>query len=59
MRILHMVPTFELGGVERYVIELAKEQIAHGHQVSLVTAGGKLEAQLPPEVEVLHLPVYS
>lgn len=57
MRILHMVPTFELGGVERYVIELAKEQVAHGHQVSLVTAGGKMEAQLPREVEVIHLPV--
>ena len=57
MRILHIVPEFVQGGVERYVIELSKEQIAHGHQVSLATAGGKLEAQLPPEVEVLHLPV--
>ena len=57
MRILHMVPTFVEGGVERYVIQLAKEQVAHGHRVSLVTAGGKLEALLSPEVEVLHLPV--
>ena len=52
-----MVPEFEEGGVERYVLQLAKEQAAHGHRISLVTAGGKLEALLPPEVEVLHLPV--
>ena len=57
MRILHIVPEFEQGGVERYVIELSREQVAHGHQVSLATAGGKLEAELPREVEVIHLPV--
>ncbi|MBR4909256.1 MAG: glycosyltransferase family 4 protein [Acidaminococcaceae bacterium] len=57
MRIFHIVPEFDEGGVERYVLQLAAEQIAHGHQVSLVTAGGKLEPKLPPEVEVLHLPV--
>ena len=57
MRILHIVPEFEEGGVERYVLHLSREQIAHGHQVSLATAGGKLEPQLSPEVEVLHLPV--
>ena len=57
MRILHIVPEFEQGGVERYVIELSKEQVSHGHQVSLATAGGKLEEELPQEVEVIHLPV--
>ena len=57
MRILHIVPEFEEGGVERYVLQLSKEQLAQGHRVSLATAGGKLESQLPPEVEVLHLPV--
>lgn len=57
MRILHIVPEFEEGGVERYVLHLAEEQLAHGHQVSLATAGGKLEALLPREVELLKLPV--
>ncbi|MBR1671357.1 MAG: glycosyltransferase, partial [Fretibacterium sp.] len=57
MRILHIVPEFEEGGVERYVLHLAQEQLSHGHQVSLATAGGKLEPLLPREVEVLHLPV--
>ena len=57
MRILHIVPEFDEGGVERYVLQLTAEQIAQGHSVSLATAGGKLEAKLPSEVEVLHLPV--
>lgn len=57
MRILHIVPEFEEGGVERYVIQLATEQLAHGHRIFLATAGGKLEPLLPREVEILHLPV--
>ena len=57
MRILHIVPEFEQGGVERYVIELSEIQIAHGHQVFLATAGGIMESQLHPEVQVIHLPV--
>ncbi len=57
MRIFHVVPEFEEGGVERYVLHLAEEQLAHGHQVSLATAGGKLEALLPREIELLKLPV--
>lgn len=57
MRILHLVPEFEEGGVERYVLQLTKEQLAQGLQVFLATAGGKLESQLPPEVKVIHLPV--
>lgn len=57
MRILHIVPEFEEGGVERYVLQLAQEQLACGHRVFLVTAGGKLEPLLPHGVEVLHLPV--
>ena len=57
MRILHIVPEFEEGGVERYVLQLAEEQLAHGHRVFLATAGGKLEPLLPREVGILHLPV--
>ncbi len=57
MRILHIVPEFEEGGVERYVLHLTAEQIAHGHKVFLATAGGKLEPFLLRDVEVIHLPV--
>jgi glycosyltransferase involved in cell wall biosynthesis len=57
MRILHIVPEFEEGGVERYVLQLTAEQTAHGHRIFLATAGGKLESLLPREVTVIHLPV--
>ena len=57
MRILHIVPEFEEGGVESYVIQLSKEQLAHGHRVFLATTGGPLESLLPREVTVIHLPV--
>ena len=57
MRILHIVPEFEEGGVERYVLQLSKEQLAHGHRIFLATAGGKLESLLPRELTVIHLPV--
>ena len=57
MKILHIVPEFEEGGVERYVLQLSGEQINNGHEVTLATAGGKLERFLPPEVKVIHLPV--
>ena len=58
MKILHIVPEFEEGGVERYVLELCHEQIAAGHDITLATAGGKLENFLPKNVRVLHLPVH-
>ena len=51
------MPEFEDGGVERYVIQLCHEQISHNHQVALATAGGKLEKFLPPQVEIIKLPV--
>ncbi|MBQ7219944.1 MAG: glycosyltransferase family 4 protein [Synergistaceae bacterium] len=57
MRILHIVPEFQEGGVERYVVQLCREQVSAGHSVSLATAGGRLEQFLPEGVSVHHLPV--
>ena len=57
MKILHIVPEFEEGGVERYVVQLCREQVNHGHEITLATAGGKLEKFLPQSVKILHLPV--
>ena len=58
MNILHIVPEFEEGGVERYVVQLCHEQANHGHTITLATIGGKLEKFLPESVKVLHLPVH-
>ncbi len=57
MNILHIVPEFQEGGVERYVVQLCHEQIKAGHSPSLATAGGRLESLLPKSVKVYHLPV--
>lgn len=58
MNILHIVPEFEEGGVERYVLELCREQLSAGHDITLATAGGKLEKFLPQSIRVIHLPVH-
>ncbi len=58
MNILHIVPEFEEGGVERYVVQLCHEQVAHSHTITLATRGGHLEKYLPESVRVIHLPVH-
>jgi glycosyltransferase involved in cell wall biosynthesis len=59
MKIIHIVPEFQEGGVERYVLQLCHEQVKHGHHVTLATAGGKLERFLPENnMKVIHLPVH-
>ena len=42
MHILQLVPTLEVGGVERGVIDLARGLIRRGHRVSVVSGGGAL-----------------
>jgi glycosyltransferase involved in cell wall biosynthesis len=57
MKVVQLVPGFDEGGVERHVLWLASELAALGHEVLVVTEGGKLEADLPLSVKVRHLPV--
>lgn len=57
MKVVQIVPEFDEGGVERHVLWLASELAALGHEVLVVTEGGKLEADLPLSVKVRHLPV--
>ena len=46
MHILQLVPSMEVGGVERGVLDLAKGLIARGHRVSVASAGGALVERL-------------
>ena len=57
MNIIHILPEMDEGGVERHVLWLANELAALGHTVTVVSAGGKLEAQLKG-VKIVHLPVH-
>lgn len=56
MRILHLLPELNLGGVERHVLDLTSLQ-AQYHEVTVVSAGGVLQSELPPTVRHITLDV--
>lgn len=57
LNILQILPEFTEGGVERHVLWLANEMASLGHDVTVVSAGGKLEKDLK-NVRHLRLPVH-
>ena len=59
MRIMHILPELEEGGVERHVLMLSGQQREEGHDVFVVSAGGKLVAKLAQGVVHLRFPVHS
>jgi glycosyltransferase involved in cell wall biosynthesis len=58
MRIIEMLPELDMGGVERHVVDLANGLADKGHEVLVISAGGKMQSQL--SIKVLHriLPVH-
>ena len=58
MKIMHILPEFEEGGVERHVLLLVTELEKRGHSLCVVSHGGKLSALLPPSVQQCVLPVH-
>jgi len=46
LKVLQIIPALELGGAETYVCRLARGLVARGHEVTLLTQGGMLEALL-------------
>jgi glycosyltransferase involved in cell wall biosynthesis len=58
MKIMQILPEFEEGGVERHVLWLSNELASRGHEVTVVSAGGKLENQLDGRVKHRRLPVH-
>jgi len=59
MRIMHILPELEEGGVERHVLMLSGQQKNEGHEVYVISAGGKLVAQLADGVTHIRFPVHS
>lgn len=57
MRIAQVLPEFNEGGVERHVLLLSNELARRGHQVLIISAGGKLEKDLKG-VQHWKLPVH-
>ena len=60
MHILQVLPSLEVGGVERGVLDIAKGLIARGHRVSVVSFGGSLVERLT-QAGAMHyrLPVHE
>ena len=58
MKILHILPELQLGGVERHVIDLSNELACRGEDVLVLSAGGQMESQLDGCVQRRHLPVH-
>ncbi|NOQ65639.1 MAG: glycosyltransferase [Desulfobacterales bacterium] len=58
MRIMHILPELEEGGVERHVLMLSGQQEEEGHKVYVVSAGGKLVSQLAKKVFHICFPVH-
>ncbi len=49
MKVVQVLPALELGGVERGTLEVARGLVAAGHDSVVVSAGGRLVAQLESE----------
>jgi glycosyltransferase involved in cell wall biosynthesis len=58
MKIIHILPELEEGGVERHVLWLSNELVKRGHHVMVVSAGGKLFSHFDPAVTHWRLPVH-
>ena len=46
MKILHLTSHLNIGGITRYVLSLAQQQIAQGHRVIVASDHGEAESQL-------------
>lgn len=59
MKIMHILPELEEGGVERLLPIFANGQSALGHDVSVVSFGGRLTSLLNPSVRHIEMPVHK
>lgn len=59
MKIIEILPELDIGGVERHVIDLTKELALRGHDVLVISAGGKMQCQLSEKVAHLDMPVHK
>lgn len=57
VKIIHILPELEEGGVERHVLWLAGEQASRGYKVTVISSGGKMVPLLRDGVNHLTLPV--
>jgi glycosyltransferase involved in cell wall biosynthesis len=57
MKIVQLLPSLDLGGMERLAVDLACQQKSEGHEPSIYCTSHP--GQLAPEAEGAHVPVHS
>jgi glycosyltransferase involved in cell wall biosynthesis len=57
MKIVQLLPSLDLGGMERLAVDLARQQKVEGHTPSIYCTSHP--GQLAPEAEAAHVPVHS
>ena len=57
MKIAEILPELDIGGVERHVIDLSNELSKRGHDITVISAGGKMACQLSDSVRHIEMPV--
>jgi glycosyltransferase involved in cell wall biosynthesis len=57
MKIVQLLPSLDLGGVERLAVDLARQQKVEGHKPSIYCTS--YAGQLAPEAEAAGVPVHS
>ncbi|HAJ94199.1 MAG TPA: glycosyltransferase, partial [Synergistaceae bacterium] len=59
MRIIQILPELDIGGVERHVIDLSNDLAERGHDVMVISNGGRMQDQLSGKVLHRDLPVHK
>ena len=59
LKIIEILPELDIGGVERHVIDLANELTARGNEVTVISAGGKMQSQTLDRVLHIDMPVHK
>jgi glycosyltransferase involved in cell wall biosynthesis len=57
MKIVQLLPSLDLGGMERLAVDLARQQKAEGHESSIYCTSHA--GQLGPEADAANVPVHS
>src|ERR1700693_2420778 len=57
MKIVQLLPSLDLGGMERLAVDLARQQKSEGHQPSIYCTSHP--GQFAPEAEAAGVPVHS
>jgi hypothetical protein len=57
MKIVQLIPSLELGGMERLAVDLARQQKVEGHEPSIYCTSHP--GQFASEARAANIPVYS